>query len=116
MAKFQHAQDDELSNLAASWRLLKQSAALLLDGQRPSGGDGNDAAAFHAHKAFQKAMTRVNRWKQAVAQLENDPTPDSMSEHLATMFQPTGDVPAELELVFSALQLERARILLVGEQ
>ncbi len=112
----EHARDDEISDLTASWHLIKQSAALILDGHGASGGDGNDAAAFHARKAFQRASAHVDRWKRAAAQLEDDPTPDFMSEHLASLFEPEGDVLAELELVFSALQLERARILLVSEQ
>jgi hypothetical protein len=109
-------EDESIAELKASWRLLRDAAAVLVDGDSIGQADGVDSAAFHAHKVFEKTVRKVDRLAAIGKVLEKEPTPDALGRELRALGLEPPQLESELRLIFSALQLERARILLVAEQ
>ncbi|MGY1763046.1 hypothetical protein ACI79G_15450 [Geodermatophilus sp. SYSU D00779] len=112
----QEQEDETIAELKASWQLLKEAAAVLVGGQPLGSPNGVDAAAFHARKAFEKTARKASRLAAIGEVIEAEPTPDALGRELRKLGLEPRQMQPELELVFSALQLERARILLVAEQ
>lgn len=107
--------DDLVAELRACWRLVREAAAVLVDGRSLGQPNGINAAAFHARKIFEKTVTKVNRIAALGEKLEATPTPDHLTKELEELGLDSRQLFTELELIFSALQLERARILLVAD-